>query len=76
MLVRLILWSLADSKTTLDELREHLPPLEPPDVWISHEPSERFGLISFSDELPDLTGLRELIAKDPEIGDEFDVEDG
>ena len=74
MAVRLLVWNLADSKTTLDELRAQLPPLAPPDVWISHEPTERFGLIAFG-ELPDeLAALRELIGKDPEIGEEFDTE--
>jgi hypothetical protein len=70
--VRLLLWSLADSKTTLDELRAQLPELPDGDVWISHEPSERFGLISFSGRVP--TEIRELIGKDPEVGEEFEVE--
>jgi hypothetical protein len=70
--VRLLLWSLADSKTTLDELRAQLPDLPEGDVWISHEPSERFGLISFSGSIPD--ELRELIGKDPEVGEEFELE--
>jgi hypothetical protein len=71
--VRLLLWSLADSKTTLDELRAQLPELPDGDVWISHEPSERFGLISFSGAIPE--EIRELIGKDPEIGEEFELED-
>jgi len=70
--VRLLLWSLADSKTTLDELRAQLPALPEGDVWISHEPSERFGLISFSGIVP--PEIRELIGKDPEIGEEFELE--
>ena len=73
MTVRLLLWSLADSKTTLDELRAQLPELPEGDAWISHEPSERFGLISFSGAIPE--GIRELIGKDPEIGEEFELED-
>jgi hypothetical protein len=44
------------------------------DVWISNEVTERFGLVSFSDPLPDLAEVRELIGKDPELGEEFDVE--
>jgi hypothetical protein len=71
--VRLLLWSLADSKTTLEELRAQLPELPQGDVWISHEPSERFGLISFSGTIP--PEARELIGKDPEIGEEFELED-
>ncbi len=74
MIVRIVLWSLADSKTTLAELREHLPPLGDGDVWISDESTERFGLISISGELPDLARVRDLIGKEPDIGEEFDVE--
>ena len=72
MPVRLLLWSLADSKTTLDELRAQLPALPEGDVWISHEPSDRFGLISFSGSIP--PALRDLIGKDPEVGEEFELE--
>jgi hypothetical protein len=71
--VRLLLWNLADSKTTLDELRTRLPELPNGDVWVSHEPSERFGLISFSGEIP--PEIRELIGKDPEVGEEFELEE-
>jgi len=70
--VRLLLWSLADSKTTLEELRVQLPELPEGDTWISHEPTERFGLISFSGSVP--TAVRDLIGKDPEIGEEFELE--
>jgi len=70
--VRLLLWSLADSKTTLDELRAQLPELPEGDVWISHEPSERFGLISYSGIVP--PAIRDLIGKDPEVGEEFELE--
>jgi hypothetical protein len=71
--VRLLIWNLADSKTTLGELREHLPELDDGDVWIANEPQERFGLVATSDELPDLQRLRELIGKEPDIADEFDA---
>jgi hypothetical protein len=76
LLVRLLLWNLADSKTTLAELRGRLPELPDGDVWISDEATERFGLISFSETLPDLGDIRELIGKEPELGEEFDVESG
>jgi hypothetical protein len=36
--------------------------------------SERLGLITFGDELPDLEELRLLIGKDPDVAEEFDVE--
>ena len=75
MTVRLLLWNLADSKTTLDELRANLPDLPERDVWISDDATERFGLISFSGEPRGLERIRELIGKDPEVGEEFDLED-
>jgi hypothetical protein len=70
--LQLLLWNLADSMTTLDELRAQLPELPQGDVWISHEPTERFGLISFSGSIP--PQVRELIGKDPDVGETFDVE--
>jgi hypothetical protein len=89
VLVRIVLWSLADSKTTLGELRRHLRD-ESVDAaaearglrfkaWVSHEPSERWGAVELWEsrqaaEDESLTRLRELIGKDPELGEEFDVE--
>jgi hypothetical protein len=73
-LARVLLWSLYDSKTSLDELRAHLPELPAGDVWISNEAQERFGLISFSEELPDLTRVIALIGAEPHVAEEFDVE--
>jgi len=55
-------------------VRQHLPELAYDDRWISNEPQERLGLISFEDELPDLGFLLELIGKEPDIAEEFDVE--
>jgi hypothetical protein len=73
--VRILIWNLADSKTSLDELREHLPALPEDAVWIANEPQERFGLVSRAEDLPDLGALRSLIGKQPDIGEEFDVLD-
>ena len=73
MIARLLVWNLGDSKTTLAELRAHLPPLDPPSVWLSNEAAERFGLIAFG-ELPDLEEVRSLMGKDPEVAEEFDTE--
>jgi hypothetical protein len=74
--VRLLLWSLADSKTSLDELRAKLPELPEGDHWISDEAGERFGLISFADDDADAPAaeVRGLIGKDPEVGEEFELE--
>ena len=71
--LRILIWNLADSKTTLDELREQLPQTGDDDVWITNDPQERFGLVSRGEGLPDLTRLRELIGKDPEIAEEYDT---
>jgi hypothetical protein len=70
--LRILIWNLADSKTTLAELREQLPDVGDA-VWIANEPQERFGLVSTSEALPDLSRLRDLIGKEPEIAEEYDV---
>jgi hypothetical protein len=72
--VRLLLWNLADSMTTLDELRAKLPGLPDGDSWISDAVGERFGLISFSEDEEPIARVRELIGKDPEVGEEFELE--
>jgi hypothetical protein len=74
MTVRLLLWNLADSKTTLDELLAKLPDLPEGDHWISDPAGERFGLISFSEADEPVAEARELIGKNPEIGEEFELE--
>ncbi len=89
MLLRLVLWSLADSKTTIEELRRYLRD-ESVDAfedvpglrfkaWISDEATERWGAVylwesreAADQELP--SRARELIGKEPDIGEEFDVE--
>jgi hypothetical protein len=70
---RILIWNLADSKTSIEEVREHLPGAPEGTVWIANEPAERFGIVTIGDELPDLESLRTLIGKDPEIAEEFDV---
>jgi isocitrate/isopropylmalate dehydrogenase len=89
MIVRLVLWSLADSLTSVDELRAHLrdDPAEELAVvpgllfsaWISDAASERWGSISVwsSREASEEQGLsvaRAAIGKDPEIVEVFDLE--
>jgi hypothetical protein len=89
VVVRLVLWSLADSKTTIAELRRYLRDEsvdefeEVPGLrfkaWISDEATERWGAIylfesaeAAEQELP--TRAREVIGKDPEVAELFDVE--
>jgi hypothetical protein len=76
VIVGILIWSLFDSKTTIDELREGLARLEPPSAWIWNEGSERFGLVAVGDELPEVVGwAMDLIGADPDIYEEFDVVD-
>jgi hypothetical protein len=89
LLLRLFLWNLADSQTTIGELRRYLRD-ESVDTfedvpglrfkaWISDEATERWGAVylwesreAAEQELP--SRAREVIGKDPDIGEEFDVE--
>jgi hypothetical protein len=89
VLVRLVLWNLADSKTTIHELRRYLRDEsvdafeEVPGLrfkaWISDEATERWGSVYVwesreASEAPLPSRARELIGKDPDIAEEFDVE--
>jgi hypothetical protein len=74
VIARILIWSLYDSNTSLDELRAHLPDLPDGSHWISNEAQERLGVIAFGDELPDLGEVPELIGKEPEAAEEFDIE--
>jgi hypothetical protein len=75
VIARILIWNLYDSKTSLDELRAHLPDLPAGSHWISNEAEERLGLLSVGDdELPDLGEVPRLIGKEPEVAEEFDVE--
>lgn len=74
MVVRILIWSLFDSKTSIEELREALPALEAPSTWIWSEASERFGLVAYGDELPEAAGwAADFIGEDPEVYEEFDA---
>jgi hypothetical protein len=73
VLVRILIWSLYDSKTTIEELRAAVEELEPPSTWVWNEASERFGVVAFGDELPEAVAhARELIGRDPDVAEEFD----
>ena len=74
MIVRILIWNLAASQTTIDELRAALVELEPPSQWIWNEGSERFGVLTFGDELPETLGwVQDLIGADADVYEEFDV---
>jgi hypothetical protein len=74
VIVRILLWSLLESKTTIDELRDGLPALPAPSEWIWNESGERFGLVAFGNGLPEGLGwARDLIGADPDLYEEFDT---
>jgi hypothetical protein len=74
MLVRVLIWNLVDSETTIDQLREGVTDLEHPSEWIWNEATERFGVIAFGDELPESLGwAQNLIGDHPDVYEEFDV---
>jgi hypothetical protein len=89
VILRLVIWNLADSMTTIEELRRYLREEsvdqfeEVPGLrfkaWFSDEVTERWGALylweteeAARQELP--SRARELIGKDPDIGEEFDLE--
>jgi hypothetical protein len=89
VVLRFVLWNLADSKTTIGELRRFLRDesveqfADVPGLrfkaWISDEATERWGAVylwesaeAAEQSVP--SRARELIGKDPEIGETFDVE--
>ena len=89
MVVRLVPWSLADSKTTIEELRRDLRDgsvgaFEEVDglrfkAWISDAAGERWGSFELYDSLEAaeqaLPGsAHALIGKDPDVADVFDLE--
>jgi hypothetical protein len=89
VLLRLVLWNLADSKTSIEELRRYLRD-ESVDAfeqvpglrfkaWFADETTERWGAVylwesreAAEQDVP--SRARELIGKEPDIGEEFDVE--
>ncbi len=89
MLLRIVLWNLADADVTVEELRAYVRDeavdafSEVPGLrfkaWISDEPGERWGAVYLWESaeaaqraLP--SRARELIGKDPHLGETFDVE--
>ena len=89
MVVRIVLWSLADSKTTIEELRRYLRD-ESVDAfaeveglrfkaWISDPAGERWGAFYLFETLeaaeqPLPGDVRSLIGKDPDLAEIFDLE--
>jgi hypothetical protein len=89
VILRFVLWSLADSKTNIGELRRYLRDesvdayAQVPGLrfkaWISDEATERWGAVYLWESAEAAQQVvpsraRELIGKDPDIGETFDVE--
>ena len=89
MLLRIVLWNLADTDVTVEELREYVRDeavdafADVPGLrfkaWISDEAGERWGALYLWEsaeaaDQPLPSRARELIGKDPDLGEEFDVE--
>ena len=89
MLVRIVLWNLADSMTTIEELRRYVRDESVDEfaeveglrfkAWISDALGERWGAFylfesreAADQELPGRA--RELIGKQPDLVEEFDLE--
>jgi len=89
VVVRIVLWSLADSKTTIEELRRYLRD-ESVDAfaeveglrfkaWISDPAGERWGAFYLFESLeaaeqPLPGNARALIGKEPDLAELFDLE--
>ncbi len=74
MIMRLLIWNVYESKTTIDELRESLPELDEPSQWIWSEAAERFGALAFGEELPEAVGwAQDLVGAEPDVYEEFDT---
>ena len=71
--LRILIWNLADSMTSMEEVRERLPEPRDGDTWIANDPQERLGLVSSEDDPPDIEFLKALIGKEPEVAEEFDA---
>lgn len=89
MILQLVLWSLGDADADVDELRAHLRETAVGrytrrqgllfSAWISDAASERWGYVQLweSREAAEeslLPETRELLGKDPEVVELFDVE--
>jgi hypothetical protein len=87
--VRIALWNLADSDVTVAQLREYIRTEAMPafetvhgllfKTWVSHESSDRWGVVDVFEspeaaEQPLPYRARELIGRDADIVEVFDVE--
>jgi hypothetical protein len=89
VVVRLVIWSLSDSEATIESLREYLRDESVPQfekvpgllfkAWFADEATERWGAFYVWESLEaaerqPASRARELIGKDPDIVEVFDLE--
>ena len=89
MIVRIALWNLADSMTTVEELRRYLGDEAAGEhagvdglrlkLWVGDAGTERWGLVELFEtreaaEQEIPTRAEELIGKPPDVVEEFDLE--
>ena len=89
MIVRLVLWNLADSQTTIEELRRYLVDESVNEfeqveglrlkLWVSDEATERWGALYVweSQEASEQelpSRARELIGSEPAVVETFDLD--
>lgn len=89
MIVRLVLWNLADADMSVADLREYLREESVPafaevpglrlKLWVSDEHTDRWGAVYLFEsreaaEEPLPSRVRELVGKEPDIVEEFDLE--
>jgi len=74
VIIRLLIWNVIESKTSIDELRGSLPELVAPSGWIWNEATERFGAIVVGEDLPEAIGwAQDLVGDEPDVYEEFDT---
>ena len=89
MIVRFVLWNLADADRSVADLRNDLRDESVPafaevpglrlKLWISDEHTERWGAVYLFEsreaaDAPTPSRMRELVGKDPDVVEEFDLE--
>jgi hypothetical protein len=89
VVVRLVLWNLADADLSVADLRRYLRDESVPafaeipglrlKLWVSDEHTDRWGAVYLFEsreaaEQPLPSRVRELVGKDPDIVEEFDLE--
>ena len=89
MIVRLVLWNLADADLSVADLRRYLREESVPafaevsglrlKLWVSDEHTDRWGAVYLFEsreaaDAPVPSRVSELVGKDPDLVEEFDLE--